>query len=189
MAFVIEQRFESPQHSYDAEGDVLYISFGAPEPCVVLAVEDWLAIRITPSVPPQICGLTIIGFRHIFSRIRPDLLENLPERVDRLKRARFLVQYSDETDALTFRFEEEQPAYYERFDDNIFLERSLVEGGIVGFKITRFTEQGTTAMEQLLSSMIEALFAPPGTVPSPADALTRAFLEHLNIPALLSLAA
>ena len=189
MAFVIEQRFEDVEHSYDREADVLYVSFGPPRPCVVLAVEDWLAIRISPSVPPQFCGLTIIGFKHIFSQVRPDLIENLPERVDRLKTARFRVQYSDEADTLTFRFEEEQPAYYERFCDNIYLERSLVGRGIIGFKITRYTEQGEAAMEKLLSAMIEALFAAPGSAHSPADPLTRAFLEHLDIPGLLSLAA
>lgn len=188
MAFVIEQRFEDAQHEYDREADVLYVSFGPPRPSVALAVEDWLAIRITPSAP-QICGFTIIGFKRIFSRIRPDLIENLPERVARLKTAHFLVQYSDETDTLTFRFEEEQPAYFERFGDNIYLERALVGREIVGFKITRYTEQGGVAMEELLSSMIGALFAAPGTPLSPADALTRAFLEHLDIPKLLSLAA
>jgi len=188
MAFVIEQRLEAVQHEYDREGDVLYISFGPPRPCVTVAVEDWLAIHVTPTAE-QLCGLTIVGFKRIFSRIRPDLMVNLPERVDRLQRARFRVQYLDETDALTFRFEEEQPAYYERFGDNIYLERSLVGGNIIGFKITRCTEQGQLAMEKLLSSMIEALFAAPGTAPSPADALTRAFLEHLDLPELLALSA
>jgi len=188
MAFVIEQRFEDTQYGYDRETDVLYISFGPPRPAVALTVEDWLAIRITPSAP-QICGLTIIGFKRIFSRVRPDLIEELLERIGRLEKARFHVDYSDETDTLTFRFEEEQPAYYERFSDNIYLERSLVGGEIVGFKITRYTEQGAAAMEKLLSSMIEALFAVPGTVSGPADALTRAFLEHLDIARLLSIAA
>ena len=188
MAFVIEQRFEDTQYEYDREADVLYISFGPPRPAVALTVEDWFAIRITPSAP-QICGLTIVGFKRIFSRVRPDLIEELPERIGRLEKARFLVDYSDETDTLTFRFEEEQPAYYERFSDNIYLERSLVGGEIVGFKITRYTEQGESAMEKLLSSMIEALFAAPGTAHGPADALARAFLEHLDIGRLLSVAA
>jgi hypothetical protein len=188
MAFVIEQRFEDVQHEYDREGDVLYLSFGPPVPGVALTVEDWLAIRLAPA-SGQICGLTIIGFKRIFSNLRPDLLENLSSQVDKLKRARFLVAYSDESDTLTFRFEEEQPAYYERFDQNIYLERSLVGKGIVGFRITRYTEHGESAIERLLSSMIDALFAPPGTAPSPADALTRAFLQHLDIPKLLSIAA
>ena len=188
MAFVIEQRFENAEHEYDRDADVLYISFGPPRPAVALTVEDWLVIRITPS-PPQICGLTMIGFKSIFSSIRPDLIHELPERVDRLRKARFLADYSDESDTLTFRFEEEQPAYYERFSGNIYLERSLVGTEIVGFKITRYTEQGESAVEKLLSSMIEALFAAPGTAPSQADALTRAFLEHIDIPRLLSAAA
>ena len=188
MAFLIEQRFEDAQHEYDREADVLYISFGAPRPAVALTVEDWLVIRISPS-PPQICGLTIVGFKSIFSRIRPDLIQELPERIHKLKRARFLADYSDATDTLTFRFEEEQPASYERFVDNIYLERSWVGREIVGFKITRYTEQGESAMEKLLSSMIEALFAAPGTAHGPADALTRAFLEHFDIGRLLSVAA
>jgi uncharacterized protein YuzE len=187
MAFVIEQQFENAQHEYDREADVLYISFGPPRPAVALSVEDWLLIRMTPS-PPQICGLTIIGFTSIFSRIRPDLIRELPERIETLRRSRLLISYSDETDALTYRFEEPQPAYYERFADNIYLERSLAGTGIIGFKITRYTEKGGTALEQLLSSMMEALFAPPGAH-SPADGLTRAFLEHLDIRRLLSVAA
>ncbi|OFW19485.1 MAG: hypothetical protein A3H27_18350 [Acidobacteria bacterium RIFCSPLOWO2_02_FULL_59_13] len=188
MAFVIEQGFEDAQHEYDREGDVLYISFGPPRPAVALTVEDWLVIRISPS-PPHFCGFTIIGFKKIFSCIRPDLIQELPERIDRLKKARLHVVYSDETDTLTYRFEEEQPSYYERFFDNIYLERSLVGSEIVGFKITRYTEQGESAMEKLLSSIVEALFAAPGTAPGPADALTRAFLEHLDIGKLLSVAA
>lgn len=188
MAFVMEQQFEDVQHQYDREADVLYLSFGPPRPSVTLAVEDWLALRISPSVP-QICGLTIIGFKRIFSEIRSDLIESLPSRVEKLRRAHFRVQYFDETDTLTFRFEEQQPAYYERFDDNIYLEQSLVGKGIIGFKITRYTEYGEAAIERLLTSMIDALFTPSGTDLGPADALARAFIEHLDIPKLLSLAA
>jgi len=188
MAFVIEQRFEDAQHEYDRKADVLYISFGPPRPAVALTVEDWLVIRITPS-PPQICGLTIIGFKSIFSSVRPDLIQELPERINKLEKARLLVRYSDETDTVTFRFEEEQPAYYERVSDSIYLERSLVGTGIVGFKITRYTEQGEAALERLLSSMIEALFAEPGARYGPVDALTRAFLGHFDIGRLLSVAA
>ena len=131
----------------------------------------------------------MIGFKSIFSSIRPDLIQELPERMNKLEKARLLVRYSDETDAVTFRFEEEQPAYYERFSDNIYLERSLAGTGIVGFKITRYTEQGGPALERLLSSMMEALFAAPGAPYGPADALTRAFLGHLDIRRLLSAAA
>ncbi len=187
MAFVIEQRFEDVRYSYDREGDVLYISFGPPEPCVALGVEDWLAVRITPSVPPQIRGFTIIGFKRIFSRIRPDLMANLPDRVDRLRSARFVIHYSDETDTLTFRFEEEQPAYYERLDGNIYLERALVGGAILGFRISQYTEHGNASAEKVLSSICDALFVTPET--PQADALTRALVQHLNLPALLSFAA
>ncbi|MGH9339891.1 MAG: hypothetical protein ACRD1R_09965 [Acidobacteriota bacterium] len=188
MAFLIDQRFDDVQHEYDRDADVLYISFGPPRPSVTLAVEDWLALRISPSTA-EICGITIIGFKHIFSNIRRDLLEELPSRVDRLKSAHFRAQYLDETDTLTFRFEQEQPAYYDRFDENIYLERSLTGQGIIGFKITRYTEQGESAMERLLAAIIDALFTPPDAERGPADALTRAFIEHLNIPKLLSLAA
>lgn len=188
MAFVIEQRFEEAHHEYDREADVLYISFGPPQPAVALTVEDWLIVRISPS-PPQICGFTFIGFKRIFSRVRPELVQELPARIEKLRKARFLAAYSDETDTLTYRFEEAQPAYYERFSDNIYLERSLMEREIIGFRITRYTEHGESAMEKLLSAMVEALFAPAGAVLGPEDALTRAFLEHLDIGRLLSAAA
>lgn len=66
MAFVIEQRFDDVQHEYDRQADVLYMSFGPPRPSVAITVEDCLAIRIAPDAP-QLCGLTIIGFKRIFS--------------------------------------------------------------------------------------------------------------------------
>ena len=188
MAFIIEQKLEDTQYDYDREADVLYVSFGAPRPAVTLVVEEWLAIRMTPS-PPQICGLTIVGFRRIFSSVRPDLIRELPRRMDRLKKARIVVQYSDDADTLAFRLEEEQPAYYERFSDNVYLEMSLVGNGIIGFKITRYTEQGGQAMEKLLASMVDALFTPPAAEYGSVDALTRAFLEHVDIGKLLTVAA
>jgi hypothetical protein len=75
---------------------------------VALSVEDWLLIRVAPS-----------------------LIRELPERIDTLKQSRLLISYSDATDALTYRFEEEQPAYYERFADNVYLERSWSGTGII----------------------------------------------------------
>ncbi len=128
MAFVIEQRFEDVQYEYDRDADALYVSFGPPRPAVALSVEDWLLIRVAPS-PPQICGLTIVAFKQLFSRIRPDPIRELPERIDTLKQSRLLISYSDATDALTYRFEEEQPAYYERFADNVYRERSWAATG------------------------------------------------------------
>ncbi len=188
MAFVVEQQLEQPEYLYDNQGDVLYISFGPPVPAVSLAVEDWLIIRITPD-PPRICGLTLVGFKRLFSQIRPDLIEELPTRVDRLKRAHFVASYSDEADTLTLRFEREQPAYYERFGEDIYLERTLVGGDIIGFKLTHYTERGTASMEGLLSAMLDALFGSTGPPSPPAEALTRAFLEHLDLPKLLTAAA
>lgn len=188
MAFVIEQKFDQVEHRYDRDGDVLYLSFGPPVPAIGLAVEDWLVVRITPGVP-QICGVTIVGFKRLFGGIRPDLAKDLEARVDRLKKAHFVARYADETDTLTFRMEEEQPAYYERFEQDIFLERALVGGQIIGVKLTHYTECGSASIEKLLSSMLDALFASPGTDSGSADALTKAFLRHLDIPRLLSLAA
>lgn len=188
MAFVIEQKFDDAQYQYDREGDVLSLSFGPPVPAVSLAVEDWLLIRVTPG-DLRICGLTFIGFKRLFSKIRPDLTKDLPARVERFKKARFLVRYSDETDTATFRFEEDQPSYYERLDEDVYLERAVFGADIVGFKLTHYTERGAATMERLVSAMLDALFAPAGTPPGPADALTRAFLEHLDIPKLLAVAA
>src|SRR5213594_1889135 len=186
MAFVVDQKFEQVEHHYDRDGDVLYLSFGPPVPAISLAVEDWLVVRITPVIP-QICGMTMIGFKRLFAGIRPDLIEDLQARVDRLKKAHFVAQYIDETDTLAFRFEDEQPAYYERFEDDIFLERALVGGEIIGVKLTHYTERGSASIEKVLSAMLDALFAPPGTEGRAGDALTRAFLDHLDIPRLLSL--
>jgi hypothetical protein len=187
MAFVIEQQFDTIEHRYDRDGDVLYLSFGPPVPSVSLVVEDWLILRIAPGVP-QICGVTIIGFKKIFSKIRPDLIEELPARIVALQKARFIARYSDETDTLTFRFEDEQPAYYERFDSDVYVERTIVDGRIIGLKITHYTERGEAALGKVLVALIDALFAPPGAT-CPADALTRAFLEHLDLPRLLAIAA
>lgn len=189
MAFVIEQQFNEAQYHYDREGDVLYVSFGPPIPAVTIAVEDWFLIRLTPGVPPRICGFTFVGFKRLFQKIRPDLIKELPERVERLKKAQFVVAYSDETDTVTMRFEQEQPAYYERFDEDIYLERALLNGDIIGFKLTHYMQNGVVSMERLVESMLDALFAPAGSPPDPADALTRAFLEHINLPKLLAAAA
>lgn len=188
MAFVIEQQFDQVEYHYDREADVLYISFGPPAPAVSVVIEDWFIIRVTPGTP-RLCGFTLAGFKRLFSKIRPDLIKDLPARVERLKKARFSFHYSDETDTATFRFEEDQPAYYERLDEDIYLERAMLGGDIIGFKLTHYTERGAASMERIVSAMLDALFAPAGTPPSPADALTRAFLEHLDLPKLLAAAA
>ena len=188
MAFVIEQQFDDVQHHYDREGDVLYISFGPPAPAISLAVEDWFIIRVAPETP-RICGFTMIGFKRLFSKIRPDLIKELPARVERLNKAHFLGRYADETDTLTVKFEVDQPAYYERFDNDIYLERALIGGDIIGFKLTHYTESGAASVEKVVSAMLDALFSEPGAPAGPADALTRAFLEHLDLPKLLAAAA
>ena len=187
MAFVIDQQFDDVQHEYDREGDVLYISFGPPMPALSLTIEDWFVIRFAPQAF-RICGITIIGFKRLFSKIRHDLIQELPFRVERLKKAHFHARYTDETDTLTMRFEEDQPAYYERFDDDIYIERALIGGDIIGFKLTHYTERGASSVEKVVSAMIDALFAPTKAAVGPADSLTRAFLEHLDLPRLLAVA-
>jgi len=188
MAFVIEQQFDQVEYHYDRDGDVLYISFGPPVPALSMPIEDWFIIRISVGVP-RLCGFTLVGFKRVLAKIRPDLIKELPTRVERLKKARFAFRYSDDTDTGTFRFEEDQPAYFERLDEDIYLERAVIGGEIIGFKLTHYTERGTASMEKLVSAMVDTLFAPAGSPPRPADALTRAFLEHLNLPKLLATAA
>lgn len=185
---MIEQKFDEVESFYDREGDVLYISFGPPVPSVGVVVEDWLVIRVTPN-GRRLSGLTLIGFKQMFSKVRPELIAELPERIERLRKARFVGRYIEETDTLTIRFEEDQPAYFEPFDKNIYLERALLEGHIIGFKFTHYTEQGFQLFERLAGAILDALFAPAGAPPGPADALTRAFIEHLDLPQLLRLAA
>jgi len=189
MAFVIEQEFAAVEHSYDSEGDVLYLSFGPPVPAVSLVLEDWLILRLSPGVPTRFVGMTLIGFKKLFSNIRPDLLvEELPASVERLKRVRFVAHYSDESDTFTFRFENEEPAYYERFGENIYLERAILDNHILGLKITDYTPRGDASIREVLSAILDSLFAAPGTT-YPADALTRAFLEHLDISRFLTMLA
>jgi hypothetical protein len=186
MAFVIEQQFNDVRHQYDPEGDVLYISFGPPVPAVTIDVEGWLAIRLVPN-PPRLSGFTFIGFKRLFSKIRPDLIRGIPERVSRIKKARFHIGYSDESDTLIFRFEDEKPAYYEAFENYIYLEKSLFSSDIIGFKITHYTNQGINAIETLVTAMLDALFAPPDSPSGPVNGLTRAFIEHLDLPKLVNL--
>jgi hypothetical protein len=188
MAFVVEQEFAETRHSYDREGDVLYLSFGPPVPAVSLVVEDWLVLRVSQSVPPKFVGMTLIGFKKLFSKVRPDLIEELPARVERLKTARLVVDYSDERDTCTFRFEADEPAYYERFGESIYLERAILDNRITGLKITDYTARGQAAIEEVLAAMLDGLFALPSPN-TPADALTRAFLEHFDLRHLLTLAA
>ena len=132
--------------------------------------------------------MTLVGFRKLFSKVRPDLIEELPARFEHLKAARLVVDYSDERDTCTFRFEAEEPAYYERFGPNIYLERALVDRHITGLKITDYTVRGQAAIEEVLSAMLDSLFS-VSAPDSPVDALTRAFLEHFNLRHLLTLAA
>jgi hypothetical protein len=188
MAFVIEQEFDPMEHSYDREGDVLYLSFGPPMPAVSLVLEDWLVLRMSPSLPVRFLGMTIIGFRKLFSKVRPDLIEELPARVERLKKTRLVVDYSDTSDTCTFRFEGEEPAYYERFGENIYLERAILDNHITGLKITDYTERGQAAIKEVLTAVLDSLFAAPGTT-TIADGLTRAFLDHFDLPRLLVSAA
>lgn len=187
MAFVIDQQFDDAQYQYDREGDVLYISFGPPVPAVSLSVEGWFVIRMVPGTF-RICGVTIIGFKRLFSKVRPDLIKDLPARVERLRRAHFQARYVDETDTLTVRFEADQPAYYERFGEDMYLEKSLMGGDVLGFKLTHYTERGMALVGSVTSAVLDALFAPAGTPEGPADALARAFLDHLDLPKLLAVA-
>ncbi len=188
MAFVIEQQFNDVRHQYDPEGDVLYISFGPPVPAVTIDIEGWLAIRLVPN-PPMLSGFTFIGFKRLFSKMRPDLIQEIPERVSRIKKSRFHIGYSDESDTLMLRFEDEQPVYYEAFGNNIYMERSLISSDIVGFKITHYTDQGVNSLERLVTGMLDALFASPHSSPRQVDGLTHALIKHLDIPTLVKLAA
>lgn len=188
MAFVIEQRLDEAQHHYDKDGDVLYVSFGPPMPAVSVNIEDWLILRITPG-GRHLCGLTIIGFKRLFEAVRPELITELPERLDRISQARFVATYADDADTLTVRFEEEQPVYYEPFVENVYLERALFGDDIIGFRVTHYTEHGTQALDRLLESILDTLFTPGAQLNTNASALTRVLLQRLDIPKLLSTAA
>ena len=115
--------------------------------------------------------MTLVGFKKLFSKVRPDLIEELPARVEHLKTARLVIDYSDERDTCTFRFEADEPAYYERFGENIYLERAVLDRHITGLKITDYTVRGQAALEEILSAMLDSLFSAPHPNSS-VDALT-----------------
>ena len=55
---------------YDAQGDVLYASFGAPQPAITDEVEDDVWLRYCPP-QPQVVGITILNFRQHFPSQEP----------------------------------------------------------------------------------------------------------------------
>ena len=48
--------------NYDQEADVLYISFGPPQPAICIEPEEGLVLRLDPETD-QLVGITIVGAR------------------------------------------------------------------------------------------------------------------------------
>jgi uncharacterized protein YuzE len=55
---------------YDAKGDVLYASLGAPQPAITDEAEDDVWLRYCPP-QPQVVGVTILNFRRHFPHQEP----------------------------------------------------------------------------------------------------------------------
>jgi uncharacterized protein YuzE len=55
---------------YDAEGDVLYASLGAPQPAITDEAEDDVWLRYCPP-RPQVVGVTVLNFRRHFPDQEP----------------------------------------------------------------------------------------------------------------------
>jgi uncharacterized protein YuzE len=55
---------------YDAQGDVLYASFGPPQPAITDEIEDDVWLRYCPP-QPHVVGITILNFRRHFPSQEP----------------------------------------------------------------------------------------------------------------------
>jgi uncharacterized protein YuzE len=56
-----EKLINQTSFGYDADTDVMYISFGEPRPCRTKELEDGIVLRYTPD--GKLSGITIIGFK------------------------------------------------------------------------------------------------------------------------------
>jgi uncharacterized protein YuzE len=56
--------------AYDAQGDVLYASLGAPQPAITDEAEDDVWLRYCPP-RAQVVGVTILNFRRHFPHQEP----------------------------------------------------------------------------------------------------------------------
>ena len=55
---------------YDAEGDVLYASLGAPQPAITDEADDDVWLRYCPP-RPEVVGVTVLNFRRHFPDQEP----------------------------------------------------------------------------------------------------------------------
>lgn len=192
MAFQLVQEFnfDNVEYSYDRARDVLYISFGPPVPAIAIQVEDWLALRIALE-PPQIVGMTIVGFKRIFEKINQYIEQELPERIRRLVNVSLGVSYDDEKDALIVRLSDHPPSLsiFEPLVSNVYLEKSIPSKDIVGVKILEFTKCGPSAVEDLFGKVVDTIFEPEPKRDENAHLITNALIQILDRRKLAALAA
>jgi uncharacterized protein YuzE len=207
MAFQVVERFdfEKVQYSYDPKADVLYLSFGPPAAAVAIQVEDWLAFRLS-SQPPFLVGMTIVGYKRIFERINQYIEQELPKRIEALSRVFVNISYSDDTDTLVMRFEEQErglrkwlkrlwrtpkakPSIFEPFVANVYVEKSLPSKDIVGLKILDYTKSGQTAAKAFFEKTIDTVFEPHPEDDENAHLVTNALIGWLDWKKLATLAA
>ncbi len=206
--------FDSLDYNYDPIGDVLDVSFGPPAPGVALQVEDWLAIRISVA-PPSLQGLTIVGFKKIFSKLDGYIEHELPKRMKRLSNTTLQMSFSydDQSDTLIIRLTEHtigwrrfverlfhrtrsKPTIFERLSNhpedalrNVYVEKTLPSKRIVGVKILEFTKTGPAAIEGFLGAMVDSIFEPKAVQDENAHLLANALISKLDWPKLTRLVA
>jgi hypothetical protein len=192
MAFELAQtiNFGDVRHTYDRAGDVLYLSFGQPVPAAVVQVEDWLALRISIT-PPALVGMTIVGFRAIFRKIRPYIERELPGRIERLATLSMSVRYDEEKDALVIREERTGPglSLFEPLAPNLYVEKTVPSKDVVGIKIMDFTRQGPEAIKTMFGLIVDTLFDPMAPRDENADLITKAVMRRFDWRTLAQLAA
>ncbi len=216
MAFELVQKFkfERVDYSYNRESDVLDISFGPPAPAVALQVEDWLAIRIQLD-PPNLQGMTIVGFRKIFEKINRYAEKELPRRMKRLVSVslEISISYDDQTDTLIMRWDEklsgwpwlskgllkrkrQKPSIFEAlsrepFDSlrTVYVEKALPSKEVVGLKIFEFTKCGPAAIEAFLGAIVDTIFDPNTKHDENAHLITNALIQRLDWTRFASLGA
>jgi hypothetical protein len=216
MAFELVQefKFEGVNYSYDRASDVLEISFGPPVPAVALQVEDWLAIRLQLD-PPNLQGMTIVGFKKVFEKINRYAEKELPGRMKRLAKVslKMAFSYDDQSDTLIMRWDEktsghrgraegflkrkrQRPSIFEPLSKEpfgslrtVYVEKVLPSKKIVGVKILEFTKCGPAAIEAFLGSLVDTLFESNTKPDENPHLITNALIQRLDWTRFASLVA
>lgn len=105
------------------------------------------------------------------------------------------MSYDDHIDTLILRLDDqepslrEKPSVFEPLANNIYIEKTLPEKDIVGFKIIEYTRCGEAAVEAFLGTIVDTLFEPNRATNENARLMTRAVIQRFDWSKLSALAA